>query len=131
MKGKNILTGLAGEKLAASYLEKNGFRLLARNWRFGHLELDLVCEKTGTIIFVEVKTRKNSSFGGAILAVTPKKMQNLSKAAMAWLCDAGRWHQPCRFDIICITGSLASPFLEHYQNAFNCSGSLGCSDSSW
>lgn len=114
---KRILGNL-GEEKAASYLADKGFNILCRNWRFGHLEIDIICLHEDTLVFVEVKTRRTESHGGAPFAITPRKMRNLSKAAEAWLSQKGDWFRPCRFDVVCLSGYPGSFSLQHYPNAF-------------
>lgn len=123
--------GQAGEDLSANFLAGKGFAILARNWRFGHLELDLVCEKDGCIIFVEVKTRCGQSHGGPQGAINSRKMRNLGIAAQAWLKENDKWDWPCRFDVICLVGNGEDFSLEHYADAFNPCQTLDYCDSSW
>lgn len=75
--------GRAGEEAAATLLRAHGMRVLARNWRSGPLELDLVCREGDTLVFVEVKTRGPGSLGSARDAVGPRKRQSLIRAARA------------------------------------------------
>lgn len=77
--------GRAGEEAAATLMHARGMRILARNWRSGPLELDLVCREGDTLVFVEVKTRGPGSLGSALEAVGPRKRQSLIRAARAWL----------------------------------------------
>lgn len=72
--------GRAGEEAAATLLHARGMRILARNWRSGPLELDLVCREGDTLVFVEVKTRGPGSLGSALEAVGPRKRQSLIRA---------------------------------------------------
>lgn len=110
--------GSIGEDYAASYLQTHGYTILKRNWRYGHLELDLICSDQDQIVFVEVKTRRSNNYGGPEGAITKQKIKNLSKAAQAWLSQNEAWTLSCRFDVICITGSINDFHLEHYPNAF-------------
>lgn len=123
--------GKLGEDMAADYLAKNGYHILARNWRYRHLELDIICAFEEAIIFIEVKTRSGSGFGGAALAVTPQKQRKLIMAALAWLQCTHKWNMPCRFDVVCLTGSISSPCLEHFRNAFDISRFMDCRHSAW
>ena len=79
--------GRLGEDIAADYLEKNGYRIVRRNQRFGKNELDIVCEDDNYIVFVEVKTRstdKHNYFRPAD-AVNARKQQNLLSAAAMYI----------------------------------------------
>lgn len=128
MKGHDL--GVAGEDLAARYLADKGFAILCRNWRYGKLELDIVCEDRDCIVFVEVKTRGGHNFGGAAGAINSKKMRNLAIAAQAWLKASGRWENSCRFDVICLTCAGGDFALEHYADAFNLTQALDYSHTS-
>lgn len=123
------LTGRRGEDAAAGIYQSAGYAILARNWRFGHLELDLICEREGEIVFVEVKTRAGRGFGGASGAVTPEKRKKLIAAAKGWLLRNGRWSSPCRFDIVCLYGSGENFALEHIPDAF--SATLDSGNTHW
>lgn len=112
--------GQQGEAVAAAYLLEQGFEILARNWRYGRWELDLVCRRNETIHFVEVKTRSGRSYGGAVGAVHPAKQRRMALAAQAWLLAQRLWRQPCQFDIICLIRVGNSLTVEPYPNAFNC-----------
>jgi putative endonuclease len=94
--------GALGEQIAADYLEDLGLRVLARNWRCTHGELDLIaaCPVPGTVVFVEVKTRTGERFGGPAEAVTPAKVRRLRRLAGLWLNgQPGRW-AAIRIDVI-------------------------------
>jgi putative endonuclease len=77
--------GDGGEEVAAAFLQRQGFRVVARNWhcRFG--ELDLVVERAGEYRFVEVKTRQSLVFGDPSEAVTPAKLSRLIQAIDQWI----------------------------------------------
>ena len=109
--------------VAAVVKKARGMRILARNWRSGPLELDLVCREGDTLVFVEVKTRGPGSLGSALDAVGPRKRQTLIRAARAWLAAHDQWHLPCRFDLVCIEPGPTGPHMEHIRHAFDLSGS--------
>lgn len=101
--------GDRGEDLALQHLLRQGYRLLARNVRFGRRELDLVMEDHGVTVFVEVKARGSSRFGTPGEAVTAAKQRNLHQAAEAYLARAGLLDAPARFDVAevdLLTGSV-------------------------
>ena len=112
MASHNIL-GQIGEEEACRFLIRKGYTLLERNWRVGHLELDIIAECYGEIIFVEVKTRSNEDFAPAITAVDDEKIKNLRLAARHYL-DLNRLDQPIRFDIITVVGSQRPFTITHY-----------------
>jgi len=93
--------GQEGEELALQYLNKHGLVLIQRNFRRPFGEIDLIMQDRATLVFVEVRSRKKSPFGGAAASITPTKQRRLKLAAQAWL---QRYKQlpPCRFDVIAI-----------------------------
>ena len=101
-------TGLAGEDAAAELLQSMGWRILARNWRSGHLELDIIAEEEGVLVFVEVKTRAGSGLQSPHEALTAVKKERLMRAARAWLAAHDAWERPCRFDLVCVTAHAAT-----------------------
>lgn len=113
-----IRLGQLGEDAAAAIMRRHGYEVIARNWRFGHLELDLVCQRGELLVFVEVKTRKGRSLGGAASALTGAKQKKLLRAAQAFLQLSGGWLRPCRFDLVCLTGRPDNFSLEYYPDAF-------------
>ncbi len=81
--------GGAGERLAAAWLEERGYRVIARNWRCPYGELDLVAEREGELVFVEVKTRRGARLGAPEEAVTAAKRRHLVASAAAYLDATG------------------------------------------
>jgi putative endonuclease len=95
-RGKN------GEALAAGWLERQGFRLIATNWRYGHLEIDIIATKDDIPHFIEVKYKSSGRFGPPELKVNKQKFRNLANAAAAWL--RGHAHfRDFRIDVMAIT----------------------------
>jgi putative endonuclease len=107
------LLGKIGEEEACRYLIRKGYTLLERNWRVGHLELDIIAECYGEIIFVEVKTRSNEHFASALSAVDEEKLQNLRHAAGYYL-SIHQLDQPIRFDVITVVGTKKPFAITHY-----------------
>lgn len=91
--------GKQGEALAAAYLEKKKCRILARNYRCRMGEIDLIAQKDGMILFVEVKLRKNDAFSSACEAVDLAKQNRLRITAARWLAEQ-KCQLPARFDVI-------------------------------
>lgn len=94
--------GAAAEALAAEHLAAHGLRILARNVRCRGGELDLICLDRGQLVFVEVRLRRSTRFGGAGESITASKRRRVLIAAQWWLGGAGRRFQgaPCRFDAV-------------------------------
>lgn len=92
--------GKWGEDLAVRYLEERGFDILARNWRHEHKEVDIIAQKSGTLYFVEVKTRHGEQWN-AEDAITRKKRTLLWRAMMAWKLQHPS-PMPVRYPVIAI-----------------------------
>lgn len=123
--------GQLGEDAAAAHLQKKGLRVLARNWRHGRLELDMVCTEGHTVVFVEVKTRKAGGMTSPQEALTPRKQNALLRAAQHWLNTHEAWDKSCRFDLVAVLDHGAHFTLEHYQNVFEFSAPVGGRHASW
>ena len=105
-----VRTGAEGENAAAAMLRNMGWRILARNWRSGHLELDIVAEDHGELVFVEVKTRAKNGMTQPYEALGAVKKERLLRAAKAWIAEHDAWEKPCRFDLVCVLAAKG-----HYQ----------------
>ncbi|QYY36210.1 YraN family protein [Ruficoccus sp. ZRK36] len=92
--------GRFGERRAASYLRKQGYRILARNWRAGNDEIDLVCQDGQVLVFVEVRSRDESALVGGFHSVTEEKKTRLRRVCKAYLKSLGRLPVHTRFDIV-------------------------------
>lgn len=111
--------GARGEALAAALLERAGWRILARNWRSGHREIDLIAERDGVVAFVEVKTRAGLGFGHPAEAITAQKRRDLARAAQMWILRNGRPGWVYRFDAVAIWWPpQGPPRLEHIEDAW-------------
>lgn len=95
--------GQQQESLGRRYLERAGLRFVAANVTFRGGEIDLVMEDRDSLVFVEVRARASSAFGGAAATVGPGKQRRLARAAGLFLAQHPRWSQrPCRFDVLAI-----------------------------
>ena len=110
--------GRIGEMQACIHLVQENYIILARNWRSGHLEIDIVAESYGEIVFVEVKTRSHNEFDQARQAVTLNKKRNLIAAARAYLRENNRVGDPYRLDIITVVGEEKPYRFQHFVAAF-------------
>nr|MBL8409769.1 YraN family protein [Dechloromonas sp.] len=104
--------GREAENAAAAHLEKHGLRLVERNFRVRGGEIDLICRDGATLVFVEVRQRSRSDFGGAAASITPAKQRRIILAARHYL--AGKSDCDCRFDCVLIDGGQ----LEWLRHAF-------------
>lgn len=96
------LTGILGEELAAKYLLANGYAILHRNWRHKNWETDIIASKNSILHFVEVKTRRTTTFGYPEEDVSRKKVENLMGASEEYLLLYPKWKR-IQFDILAIT----------------------------
>ncbi len=110
--------GRLGERVAARYLLMNGYNIIASDWHYGHKDIDLVCNKDGTTVFVEVKTRATDNFGTPEDAVDYRKMRNLVSAANVYMMR-NNVEGPVRFDVIAVVGEREPFKVTHFPDAFN------------
>ncbi|MDR0506668.1 MAG: YraN family protein [Dysgonamonadaceae bacterium] len=116
MADHNIL-GKTGEDAAIDYLQKQGYRILHRNWRRGSYEIDIIASSKEELVFIEVKTRSNNSYSNPEDAVTNRKIDNIVSAADFYI-KTFDVDLPARFDIISVIGQ-APPFqIDHIEDAF-------------
>jgi putative endonuclease len=94
--------GQLGEDLACAELERRGYAILARRFRTRVGEIDIVADDRGTVVFVEVKTRVGSDFGGGAAAVTVWKQRRLAMVASQFLARRGGLNARCRFDVVTV-----------------------------
>ncbi len=115
MAGHND-TGKRGEDIATGYLSENGYRILERNWRFRHLEIDIIATKGNDLVVVEVKCRTGNPIAEPYMSVPRSKQNQLIKAAGMYI-QGKNLDMETRFDIISIIiGDRIR--IEHIENAF-------------
>ncbi|WFR74676.1 YraN family protein [Prescottella defluvii] len=111
--------GAMGEELAAELLTASGLRILDRNWRCRHGELDLVAVDGDTVVFVEVKTRSGLGFGSPAEAVTYAKQRRIRMLAQRWLSASDRHWPYVRFDVVSVlVGRSREPEVTHLTAVF-------------
>lgn len=110
--------GAIGENLAAEFLEKNGYLILQRNYRFERGEIDLIAKDENELVFVEVKARASDVFGSPEEAVTPEKQRQIRMVAEGYLFDHKIEDQACRFDVVAIHYVNGKPIIKLIRNAF-------------
>lgn len=121
--GKNIRgeLGQLGEDIACRYLENLGHTILERNWRWGHLEIDIISFDAEGIHFVEVKTRRDSIQAPPQESVDWKKQQRIARAAQGFL-RSGKGSpygsHECMFDIVAVTFKGEKHRLDWFPQAF-------------
>ncbi len=110
--------GQRAERLAEAWLVSKGLAPRERNVRTRFFELDLVMEDGEVLVFVEVKYRLNSFYGGGIGAITADKRRRLSVGALCWLTEQGLWERPVRFDVIEVIGTGPEMKIIHHEDCF-------------
>jgi putative endonuclease len=110
--------GRQGEDLAADYLRRLGYKILKRNYRSRHAEIDLIARHRGELVFVEVKLRRSLRFGDPKWAVTPAKQRNLSMAALTYLKRHDAMNRRARFDVVTLQQRDGNLHVEVIDNAF-------------
>lgn len=115
--------GRHGEELAASFLARNGYRILERNYRAASCELDIIAMDGHTLVFVEVKSRRGGEFGSPAESVTPHKQRQMGKAALMYIARHKKENTPCRFDVVGVTAQAGDkPTVEVIKDAFELTG---------
>ena len=119
-EAEHLQTGRRGEAQAEQFLKKAGLKIIARNVRVGHDEIDLIAKQQKTLIFVEVKTRGDERFGRPAAAVDRAKRRKLSRAAIRFLKKHHLRPPYIRFDVIEVVSD--PPEIRHIRNAFTLEG---------
>jgi len=112
--------GQSTETFAAEYLAQQGLIYQDKNQHSRLGEIDLIMIDDNTIVFIEVKYRSSTKFGGAISAISAKKQQKIRKTAAFYLqqCNLNEYNTPCRFDVIALQGNINNPEITWLKNAF-------------
>lgn len=112
--------GQATEAFAQQYLIQQGLVFIDKNVHCRQGEIDLVMQDGDTLVFVEVKYRKNNHFGGAISAVSASKQKKIKHCVAFFLHKANlnEYNTPCRFDVIALDGDISQPQVTWLKNAF-------------
>lgn len=104
------------EQKAKVFLETQGLTFIAQNQTFKVGELDLVMQQGSTIVFVEVRQRKNNHFGSALESINYRKQQKWLKAANLWLAQRNQSLETadCRFDVVAFEGHSAPVWIQNF-----------------
>ncbi len=113
--------GRTGEAIAARWLRRRGWRIVAERFRNGHRDLDLIAQRGGTVAFIEVKTRRGTAFGDPIEAVSWRKRRELIRSAMVWADRFGPPGVAYRFDVVGVVVAGRDARIRHVENAFSLS----------
>lgn len=109
--------GSLGETFTQNYLQRNGFKILAANYRKPFGEIDLIAQKGEFVCFIEVKTRKTELFPTS-LVVTKQKQRRIIRTALSFTLSNRIKDKILRFDVAIVTGSPEKFSLRYLENAF-------------
>lgn len=121
-RGKKINTAIGryGEDLAATWLKKKGYTIIARNYRKPFGEVDIIARNREYLVFVEVKTRRSRQFGTPAESVNFRKQQQISRVASEYIACTDNLERQCSFDIISVfLDDDRPPLIDHIVNAFD------------
>jgi putative endonuclease len=117
----HISLGQWGEKQAAAFLKKAGYKILKMNFRCPLGEIDIIAREKKTLVFVEVKTRTSEDFAKPVEAITPHKMRRICNIARYYLKQPGLKDTDCRMDVVSVephSGGKAD--IKLIKDAFQC-----------
>lgn len=117
---EHLKVGRWGEKQAARMLQRKGYTILANRLKVVRDEIDLLARRGDTLVFVEVKTRRNENFARPLAAVHYKKKHRISRAAVRYLKRLKHMPDYTRFDVVEVIGRPGEgpPVIRHVENAF-------------
>lgn len=109
--------GVQAEQAACDHLQARGLTLHSRNYRCRSGEIDLIMRDGEALVFVEVRYRSSSRFGGAAASVDATKQQKLIRTAQTFLSEQRLHHSPCRFDVVTVSPHAGELKVEWIPNA--------------
>jgi putative endonuclease len=109
--------GNTGEQAAVAYLQAQGYTIVAQNWRYRRIEVDILAQTSQYLVVVEVKSRRNTLFKDPAQAVNTAKINRLVKAAQAYVLRYGI-NKEVRFDIIEVVSTANGFAINHIADAF-------------
>lgn len=115
-QAEHLKQGQLAEVMAATFLQKQGLKLVEKNFRCKYGEIDLIMQDGKTLVFVEVRLRSNQNYGGAAMSINQAKQQKLTRSAEHYL-QTHHIQSACRFDAILLQSTQLNA-VEWIQNAF-------------
>ena len=111
--------GDRGENIALDYLLEKNYIILVENWKKSRYEIDIIVRKSNLLVFVEVKSGRESGYGPPELRVDLRKQKKIAQAAEEYLADIGGFDGDIRFDVIAVLNPRSSsPNITHIESAF-------------
>ena len=110
--------GLLGERVAARWLRRAGWCVIAHRFRSGHRDVDLIMRRGDLVAFVEVKARRGDGFGGPVEAVHYRKQRELGRSARVWVDRFGSPELSYRFDVFGVLVDGPTVRVRHIPDAF-------------
>lgn len=117
MKTEKQNLGDEGEMMASEFYQSHAYLIRDKNWRFGHLEIDIIAENQEALVFCEVKTRSSNCMGQPEEFVTRQKQKNVIRAANFYM-NKFAIQKEVRFDVVSILKTKDKTELTHIPNAF-------------
>jgi putative endonuclease len=114
----NLEFGRLGEKAAVDFLKNNGYKIIRRNYKNKLGEIDIIAQEKDVLVFIEVKSRRTTTYGLPQEAVHSFKQGQMGKVALYYLKENNLLEKRARFDIISITNINESPQINLIRNAF-------------
>lgn len=117
---QHLVAGKQAEGLALDYLQHQALTLIAKNWQSPYGEIDLIMKDNNTLVFIEVRYRKQNNWGHPLETITQSKRHKIITTAQLFLQKNKQWLiNPCRFDVISITENINDhPCVEWLTDAF-------------
>jgi putative endonuclease len=110
--------GTSGEEVAWRHLERAGYSLVAKNFRSRFGEIDLVVERAGVLVFVEVRSRRGDRYGSALESVGRRKQRQIGRMALEFVARRRLSDRRARFDVVAIEWQDGEPRIDHVEGAF-------------
>lgn len=109
--------GKKGEEIAVRFIKEKGYRIVEKNYRTVFGEIDIIAKDKEALVFIEVKTRADDTFGDPFEAVNYRKREKIKKVALCFLKKI-RKELPARFDVLSINVENGREKIEHIKDAF-------------
>lgn len=114
-----LSSGKRGEALAYSFLRREGYKILEKNYKTRLGEIDIIGEDEGSVVFIEIRSANTERFGSLEHTINKKKQDRITKTALSYIKRYGLEDKDCRFDVVCIESvDSVSPRINLIRDAF-------------